>query len=358
MAVSKENMQNDSTMSQADEEALDWFVRRADGLSAADEERFRQWLTAHPGHARAHARWQQDWQDLDALPADAVERLRQGLARPQSQPESQPESQPARSAPPSAIPWRHRFAAWFAPPRTVAAGVALVLACGVAGVLWWQPVASSLHATAPGQRLDTMLADGSRLQLAPASRAAVELYRARREIALAAGQARFEISKDPGRPLTVQAGALRITVVGTRFTVRHGAGPHGGVRVAVEEGHVRVVRTGWLPWSGSSVDLVAGQAIGSDADGGLGAVSAVRPDDLAPWHERRMSFDNATLAQVLAAFARQGDTSLVVRDPAVAALRVTGTFDLLRPDRFAQLLPKALPVRVTNAGDSIEIRAR
>ena len=61
---------------------------------------------------------------------------------------------------------------------------------------------------------------------------------------------------------------------------------------------------------------------------------------------------------MLAEFNRQGDSRLVVRDPAVVALRLTGTFDLLRPDTFAQLLPRALPVRLTGADGRTEIRAR
>ncbi|QBI04813.1 hypothetical protein EYF70_03470 [Pseudoduganella albidiflava] len=248
------------------------------------------------------------------------------------------------------------------PPRRRAivagAGLAVLLPAGLAGLAWWQPLASSSHVTAGNERLDTLLPDGSRLQLASSSRAALAIYRTRREIALAHGQARFEVASDPGRPFTVLAGALRITVVGTRFSVRHVAGPQGGICIAVEEGRVRVARGGWFASSGEAVDLVAGQAIGSDASGVLGAVSAVRAADLAPWHTRRTSFENATLAQVLAAFERYGDTGLRVRDPAVARLRVTGTFDLLRPDRFAQLLPRALPVRLASAGGETEIRGR
>ncbi|WP_338770466.1 FecR domain-containing protein [Massilia sp. METH4] len=336
-------MSKDLPMSQAEAEALDWFVRRADGLAGADETRFQQWLAADPGHARAYAQWQQDWQGFGSLPDGAVERLRQGLGRPQ----------------PATTPPHRSFSSWLALPRTIAvgAGVALLLACGLAGAMWWQPLSSASHATAQGERLDTMLADQSRLQLAPASRALVHIFRTRREIELPEGQARFEISRDPARPLTVIAGALRITVVGTRFSVHHGA-HGGGVRVAVEEGHVRVSPRNWFTSAADTVDLRAGQAIGSDAQGALGPVSAVRAADLAPWHERRTSFENATLGEVLAAFSRHGDTGLTVRDPSVAALRLTGTFDLLRPDTFAQLLPQALPVRLAKDRGITEILAR
>jgi transmembrane sensor len=341
-------------MSQADEEALDWFVRRADGLAAADEARFRQWLAAHPDHARAYARWQQDWQAIDVLPADAVDRLKRGIAAGSDAGTAQARASEAGTA------GRRRFASWFAPPRTIvaAAGLALALACGLASALWCRPLSSTSLATARGERIDTILADRSRLQLAPDSHATVDFYRTRREIALSRGQGRFEVRRDPERPLTVLAGPLRITVVGTRFAVHHTSGPQGGVRIAVEEGRVHVARAGWLASSGEAVDLSAGQAVGSDASGVLGSVSAVLPADFAPWQEQRASFENATLAQVLAAFERHGDTGLVVRDPSVAAMRLTGTFDLRRPDQFAQLLPRALPVRLARVGGSTEIRMK
>lgn len=339
-------------MSRIDDEALDWFVRRTDGLAAADEARFQQWLAAHAEHAHAYGQWQQDWHELDAMPAAALHRLRQGI----------PSTQPAASRRPTQDrgAW-HRLVAWIALPRTLVtgAGLALLLVCGLTGFLWWQPLHSATYIAANDKRIDTLLADKSRLQLAEGSRATATMYRTRREVELAQGRARFEISPDPARPLTVRAGALRITVVGTRFTVHHTTGPRGpGVRIAVEEGKVKVARAGWFVSSGDTVNLVAGQAIDGAADGTLGPVAPLLPADLAAWHERRVSFDNATLAQVLGEFGKFGDTRLIVRDPAVAALRVTGTFDLLRPDRFAQLLPQALPVRLAQAGGHTEIRAR
>lgn len=56
------------------------------------------------------------------------------------------------------------------------------------------------------------------------------------------GQAVFSIKGDPSRPFDVLAGPLRITVVGTRSSVRFTPGIRGeeGVQVAVEEGRVRV----------------------------------------------------------------------------------------------------------------------
>ena len=52
------------------------------------------------------------------------------------------------------------------------------------------------------------------------------------------------------------------------------------------------------------------------------------------------------LSQALAEFERYGPTRLAVRDPAVAAMRLSGTFDPRHLDNFRKALPKVLPVRL------------
>ena len=44
-----------------------------------------------------------------------------------------------------------------------------------------------------------------------------------------------------------------------------------------------------------------------------------------------------------------------MRDPAVAAMRVGGSFDLREASSFAQALPLLLPVRLKSAGGVTEI---
>ncbi|MDN5506921.1 MAG: hypothetical protein L0H10_24335, partial [Comamonas sp.] len=51
-------------------------------------------------------------------------------------------------------------------------------------------------------------------------------------------------------------------------------------------------------------------------------------------------------------------TRMVVRDAAVGALRLSGTFDPQRLAHFRYALPKVLPVRLKENGDVTEIVAR
>ncbi|WP_208508581.1 hypothetical protein [Variovorax paradoxus] len=86
-------------------------------------------------------------------------------------------------------------------------------------------------------------------------------------------------------------------------------------------------------------------------------MAAVPGEGIAPWREHRLSFVDTPLARALAELERYGSTGLVVNDPAVAALRLTGTFDPRDPRTLRRALPSALPVRLKQAGAVTELVA-
>ena len=324
----------DPPLAEIERLALHWFVRCAGGtpLDAAERAALQAWLAADAAHAAALARWRGDWRSLDALPSAGVQRLRRQLASERG----------AR---------RHE--------RRWAGGLLAGLLMAVSGLgwAWWQaPVFAQQFATARGQQLEVSLPDGSQLRLDSASRAEVTLYRSRREVRLSEGQTVFQVKGDAARPFEVLAGPLRITVVGTRFAVRHTPGMpgHGGASVAVEEGRVQVQAGAGQP----ALLLTAGQHVSSAADGRLGPVSAVAAAGIAPWRESRLSVVDMPLSAVLAEFERYGPVPWVLRDPAVAALRVSGSFDLRRFDTFGRILPQVLAVSLHEQDGVIEIVAR
>jgi len=177
------------------------------------------------------------------------------------------------------------------------------------------------------------------------------------------GQALFSVALNTQRPFHVLAGGVRVTVIGTRFSVRH---THTGLtadetRVVVEEGRVRVARhigtdaDALVLGDGEAVTLAAGESMVADGQGRLGIVAAVPSGSAAPWRDGRVNFDNTPLAQALAEFERYGATGVVVRDPAVAALPVGGSFQWRRFDAFLASLPRQLPVRLERRDDETEV---
>ncbi len=339
----------DLPTSDLDSEALDWFVRGGRGLDEGEQTEFAAWIAGDAARVDAVARWQGDWQVLDHLPATAIEQLRQQLASDKAA----AASLGARMKSEAANFFEH---IWKLAPRPAMAAAALCLsaACYLAFNHWQQqPVFEHSYATQRGQQLEITLPDGSRMRLDTATSVEVTFYRKHREVRLPEGQVVFQVKGDAARPFHVLAGPVRVTVVGTRFAVRNTPDVPGneGVRVAVEEGHVRVAGL-----DGQELrNLTAGQQVASDATGLLGAVASVDATGIAPWRDGRITFDNTPLVQALAELERYGHTGLIVRDEQVAALRLTGTFDPRRPANFMLALPKVLPVKLQPRGSSIEI---
>lgn len=246
----------------------------------------------------------------------------------------------------------------------IATGLAAV-ALSAGGWAAWdfynrQPTFAQDYATARGEQREIRLPDGSTLQLDTATQAQVRLYKDHRDVHLAEGQAMFTVQAHANRPFNVRAGAVRVTVVGTRFSVRHtgtGLGA-GSTIVEVESGHVRVAPTTPPYASTSPVELIAGQSVTANAGGQLQAVSRLPPSSVASWRSGRISFNDTPLADALAEMERYGDTGLTLRDPAIAALRLGGSFDARRTATFSQALPFLLPVRLQSAGEKLEIVSR
>ena len=311
--------------------AAGWFSRR-DTLDAQQQAEFAAWLAADPAHDQAYAQLHETQRAVRQIPAHLTARW----AVPPVAAHVSPQA-----------PRRHWLRAL---PYAVAA--MLLLSVGAGGYQWWQqPVFSQAYATQRGQRLAVSLPDGSTVQLDTATQLHVTLYRQRREVRLAHGEALFQVQSKQGQPFEVQSGTLSVTVVGTQFSVRNTLTHDGSLRVAVQHGHVRVAGA-----RQSLVKLTAGQGVTADAAGQLSAVASLAPGSVAPWREGRVTFENMPLGAALAEFERYGDTGFVVRDPAVARLRIGGSFSLARPDRFAAALPQLLPVHIVRDGAVSEIR--
>ncbi|WP_402719277.1 FecR family protein [Janthinobacterium rivuli] len=306
--------------------AATWFSRRGN-LDARQQAEFDAWLAADALHAHAYAQLQDTYRAARRIPAQVA----------------------ARWTVPAPSPRRPLLRSLRMLPYAAAA--MLLLGVGAGGYQWWQqPTFSQSYATVRGQRLAVSLPDGSQVQLDTATQLHVTLYRQRREVRLAHGEALFQVQSKQGQAFDVLSGPLTVTVVGTQFSVRNTLAHDGQLRVAVQHGQVRVAGAGQ-----DQVDLRAGQGVSSDAGGRLSGVASLAPGSVAPWRDGRITFDNVPLGAALAEFERYGDTGFVVRDPAVARLRIGGSFSLTQLDRFAAALPQLLPVQIVRSGSGSTI---
>ncbi|SMF13590.1 FecR family protein [Tistlia consotensis] len=297
-----------------DEAAVAWFARLRDPeASAAERAACAAWLAADPAHRAAWSEVDALWHGLDGLEADFA-------ALPTDRP-----ARPARR------------------PLAVAAAIALLLLLAATAGLWTlQPpgFAAGLLADAQtglGERRRIALPDGSSVVLAAASALSTDFEDGRRRVTLLRGEAFFSVAPHPDRPFVVEAGAGSVTVVGTAFDV---ALRGRGTSVSVASGRVAVT-----PEAGPPVRLSPGQGLRYGPEG-AGAPYPVAAADIGAWREGRLVFEAAPLAEVLHDLERYRRGRILVTDPAIAALPVTGVFDTRRPEAALETIARSLPVRL------------
>jgi len=344
--------------------AVNWHSRREQGLTADEQEEFQQWLAASPTHAAAFQGLDHGVAALRAISAEEAARVRAGHSITSSDGTVQPDpSLKTGAGPKRARGWASGWSSLVAPrPRRawLAFCCVAVLAAGIGWHRWDQRVFSHNYVVERGQRQTVTLPDGTELAFDAETQAQVALYRDRREVRITEGQIMFSVAPDSTKPFQVLAGRARVTVVGTRFSVRYRRNGMDAntVTVAVEKGHVRLADAHSRQPDGSmaEVDLVAGQGLTVPADGAIGKVAEVAPGSIAPWRKGLVHFENTSLSDALLELERYGATGLTISDPDVAAMPIGGSFQIGRPEAFAQMVVQILPVKlVKGVGGKTEI---
>jgi transmembrane sensor len=327
----------------AEDAAAFWMVRHDAGEAPGDDTLFEQWLEADPANGRAWAHACALWDDFDNVDDAEAEALREDVGT-------------------TGLPRR----VW----KLAAAGIGLVAIAGVAlylllasgvfpgsGGAPTQIAGSSgrsagTFATAAGERRTIRLADGSTVVLNTDTAVEVTYESSRRDVRLLRGQAFFIVTHDAPRPFTVDHDGRSVTAIGTRFEVR---ALGGATRVILVEGLVRVT----APAAGrvQAIDLTAGQQALASASGL--EVSTGDTASVSDWQRGLVTFRGTRLADAAAELNRYArGKRLLVRDPALAELRISGAFHTNDLTRFARAAAEIYAARVVESADSVEIVPR
>ncbi|HEY2071604.1 MAG TPA: FecR domain-containing protein [Rhizomicrobium sp.] len=250
--------------------------------------------------------------------------------------------------------------------RSLAAAIAAVVAIGGigwGGVNWLN--SPSDYETAFGERRVITLEDGSRISLDSASDVTVRYSRTARELQLVRGQARFDVAHDVERPFSVLAGNQKVIATGTAFNIDV-TGPK--VVVTLIQGHVVVLnedkpnrapvdmRAPASPHH--TIELQAGQQL---------VALPEKPPALAPaniqrvtaWTSGQLMFDNETLADVAARINRYTTNPIIIDDPKVASMRISGVFNTGDVAGFVDIVTHYLPVQaVTGETGAIALKKK
>lgn len=307
-----------------DAAAAAWAARVDRGpLSDADQAALEAWAAADPRRAGAYAK---------ALAVSAHLDRARGLGT-------------------DFAPAAHPVAKAVDRRRLLATG-GLLAAASVVGAIGYG--ANSLRGrvtTAKGDIRRAPLADGSAVTLNTDTAIRAAFNDKIRRVELLRGEALFDVAKDPARPFVVMAGDVRVRAVGTSFTVRTHA--DGQVGVVVREGVVEV----WRGSSGNPVRMAAAHAVQVAAGGALAptTVGSVAVDRALAWRQGQIDLDGLTLGQAAAEFARYSDRRIVIDDPAVAALKMTGLFSASDPDGFARAAALSLGLTAIPQADGVAL---
>lgn len=319
-------------------QAADWLARKdGAGWSEQQELALQAWIAASTAHRVAYLRLAHVWQRAD--------RLGSLQAPAQIQPEPIPEPKPNSGN-----------GAWHGGWR-IAAGVLLAVAIG-AGVTGWrgQPGHADVYLTDIGNSRAVALADGTRVTLNTDTRLAVDMQSGSRQVRLERGEAYFDVAHDAARPFVIDAGTRRVTVLGTRFSVRRDS--DGKVSVAVVEGRVRVEPAGPAAANSPAAATILTRNDMELAEAGRTLVmhkSAAQIADELGWRDGKLVFDQMTLSQAAAQFNRYNRKQLVILDPAVGQIRIGGRFETGNVDAFARLLQQGFGLAVESHGDRIAV---
>lgn len=284
-------------------DAAEWLALLESGAAGERErQQLQAWRQAHPEHERA-------WQ--------AALQLQQRFA---------------------AVPSRLAMASLQPAERTRRTALRQLL--GLAVVVptgWWLSRDLPLDAwtadlsTATGERRSLTLADGSLLQLNTAT--AVDLDQTRRRLTLVRGELSLRVPGTQALTLDTRFGTL--TVEQAEVCVQQ---DDEGCDVRVVSGSVEV-----RPLMGLGLALGKGQQLRLSTLG-IGAIEPFSPT-LLSWRQGVLIAQDQPLGEFLQQFSRYRP-GLLRWDPAVANLRVTGSFQLADTDRVLTLLAATLPVEL------------
>lgn len=195
--------------------------------------------------------------------------------------------------------------------------------------------------SAKGQKSIVDLPDGSRLTLDSDSAVDVAFANGRRDLRLVRGRAFFDVAHDPDQPFAVEAGGRVVTALGTQFDVRL---TPGQTRVVLVEGSVSVASAKDGPPT-PSVRLRPGEAFAAE-DGRPGSVGPADVDADEAWRQGFVEFNDEPLSNAVVTLNRYTRAQVVIKDPKVASLRITGMFRTGDIQRFGRTVAAVLPVHL------------
>lgn len=297
--------------------AVEWLVElQAADHDEATHEAFQRWLAAHPDHKLA-------WQHIET-----VNTRFNGLASPLGSAVAKAVLTPRRSL----------------KRRQIIKTLVVILFAGSTG--WWVDEKipwlawTADERTHIGQRRNITLADGSRVVLNTDTAINIRFTANERRLQLVRGEILVTTNQDSAsvvRPFIVETAQSELRPLGTRFTIHQQTMSN---RLSVFEGAVEIrlrqdINYRHIVQAGEQVDF---------SNQGIHEIHPA-DDTSTAWSNGMIIASSMRLANFLAELDRHRPGKLNC-DPAVADLRVSGTYPLTDPEDILDALQTTLPVKI------------
>lgn len=247
------------------------------------------------------------------------------------------ESADAEEAPAGAPLWTRRG---FAVGGLAVAASAL----GLVGMGMWAGWFQDRHTTSHGEQGVARLADGSSISLNGDTMLDVSLSERQRNVRLLRGEAMFDIARDETRPFIVDLGDARVRVLGTKFNIRR---RDELTELAVTEGVVAVAVPG-----AAAVEVRAGDSALIRPGGPTTLVSdPILVQHRIAWTKGFVEFDEQPLKDVISEFNRYSRTQMVIGDPRIDNVIITGRFGISESQEFISALESSFEIVAQPSGD-------
>jgi transmembrane sensor len=235
------------------------------------------------------------------------------------------------------------------PFTQIAASIAALFIAGL-GVFLFTPLfppaqTTEQYATVRGAYELVRLDDGSAISLNTSSALSVDYSAKERRVALTAGEAFFDVARNPDRPFIIAVPSGQVVVTGTSFNVRL---KDQVTTVSVISGAVDV-----RGHNDQISTIIAGQSVSLDDAGNLSAVFDFDPTRTTAWRDGKARFTNTPLNEAVAELNRYFSRPIVLQGASLDELRVSGEFSVRDDAAAARALAIAFDLEATVEDDSI-----
>lgn len=200
--------------------------------------------------------------------------------------------------------------------------------------------------TLAGQHKEVVLPDGSKVWLNEESE--LSYYpdlntKSTREVNLK-GEAFFDVAKNPAKRFVVETGQTLTQVLGTSFNVRQDF--EEGIKVSVVTGKVS-----FKPLDNSNQELVLTPGeTGLITNEGYAAKSNFNNENFLFWKNRQLTFDNATLSEVLKTLETSYRVKFQLEDEELLKHRITTSFNNAEFGQAVEILESLLDLNIHRSG--------